>query len=266
MISSEALDTWRTKFAGREDSLDATWELAAIEEQCGDTLFESGEKGSRAHYMAAQRALIPRGTIFSSREENDRRMEAYTRLTNKLYEIGGDGRRRGWQPPSPPEPPPPPPRPVEKAGRAERRATVQNKARKRERRDTELGLQYHAEGHFGIYELARKWFDAAKALAPNYPDAARTACQWSRHCFERYNDEWTAHLPASRWDSDGGQELSEVVEFQNSLGTADAAPPAWAELFLKGEVRRAVRALEEPPPEFQPLAALLATARHFAGL
>jgi hypothetical protein len=61
---------WRAEFSGREDSLEASWELAEIEERWGDSICFSGESGSAGHYQAAQRALVPPGAMFSSSEEN----------------------------------------------------------------------------------------------------------------------------------------------------------------------------------------------------
>ena len=74
--------------------LEGTWELAETEELLGDSLFFNGESGAAVHYQAAQRALMPLGVVFSSREENDRRMEAFQRIVTKLYGIGGDGKAR----------------------------------------------------------------------------------------------------------------------------------------------------------------------------
>ena len=73
------------------EGLEGTWELAETEELLGDSLFFSGAPGSVVHYRAAQRALIPVGVVFSSRDENDRRMAAFQRIATKLYRIGSDG-------------------------------------------------------------------------------------------------------------------------------------------------------------------------------
>jgi hypothetical protein len=112
------------------------------------------------------------------------------------------------------------------------------------------------------------WLDAAKALAPGYPAQASSACDWSRYYFELYNKAWTAHLPASRWDSDGEQEISEVLALKDSLATGSAEwPPAWVAMLIEGELRRAIALLpkDAPPPEFEPLAAILSDARKIAG-
>jgi hypothetical protein len=73
------------------EGLEGTWELAETEELLGDSLFFSGAPGSVVHYRAAQRALMPVGVVFSSRDENDRRMAAFQRVATKLYSIGSDG-------------------------------------------------------------------------------------------------------------------------------------------------------------------------------
>jgi hypothetical protein len=251
-----AIAAWTAKFAGAEGSLDATWELAGIEERWADSLFLGGEPGSAGHYHAALRALVPPGTRFESREENDRRMEAHTRISNKLYDVGPDGRARSYKPP------------VAAEGKTERRETVHRARRARTKRESELGRVHQFGGHHHDYELGAMWHDAANALAPGYPAQASSACDWSRHYFELYNKAWTAHLPASRWDSDGEQEISEVLALKDSLATSSAKlPPAWVAMLIDGELRRAIAAFPKhpPPPEFEPLAAILADARKLAG-
>ena len=74
------------------ESQEATWGIAESEELLGDSLFFSGAQGSAVHYRAAQHALIPPGVVFSSREENDCRMQAFQRIATKLYAIGADGK------------------------------------------------------------------------------------------------------------------------------------------------------------------------------
>jgi hypothetical protein len=87
--------------------------------------------------------------------------------------------------------------------------------------------------------------------------------------YECYNREWTAHLPASRWDTDGGPDMMEVQELIDSLPSDGPATPlpAWIEHLLDGHWRAALDGVcTDPPPAFQPLIALLNEARHAAGI
>ena len=86
--------------------------------------------------------------------------------------------------------------------------------------------------------------------------------------FNLYNRAWTTHLPASRWDSDGGEEIMEVQRMMASLaGRAPGGPlPPWVEALLAGDWQRAWATLgDTPPPEFKAAAALLSEASHAAG-
>lgn len=279
-----ALAAWRTEFSGREDSLEASWELAEIEERWGDSLFFADDPGSAEHYQAAQRALIPQGVTFSSSEENQRRMDAHGRLTNKLYAIGGDGKARSphdeaqphprfklvaREPPKkskaarPVAPEPEPPRPS-KAARLE---AVLEARKTRIREQSELGSLYGRGDQWAQHRLGELWLKAASALAQNHQQLAQGACEWSYHHFERYNKLWTAHLPASRFDSDGGLEMMDVqgVERLLAVGAPESPAPEWAALLVDGDWQAALTAFGPPAPEFEPLAAVLADACTAAG-
>ena len=272
---SGALGAWRVAFGGREDSLGASWELAAIEERWGDSLFFCGESDSAAHYHAAQRALVPLGRVFSSKAESDRRMKAYARVTNKLYAIGPDGKPRPGNDGQPhPRFTPIVPRqetatPPPETSAEERRDAVLSVRETRTRQQTELGQLDDGGNHWRYGDLGALWLDAAKALALHHPADARRACQWSLHYFDLYHKAWSAHLPASRWDSDGSAEMIEVQDLENSLaaGTAESSPPDWVPLLLEGAWQHALAAFgdEEPASEFKPLAVLLAEACQTAG-
>jgi len=294
-----ALAAWRLTFSGREDSLEASWELAGIEERWGDSLFFGGETDSAVHYQAAQRALFPLGMLFSWGEESDRRMEAYTRLTDKRYAIGPDGKSRpghAAQPhpsftpiapkpiapppeavPEPEEPeadlpapetgtmPPAEPEPEEpEEPEAEPWKAVLSAPKTRTRQPAELRLLDDPGDHWRCHHLGQLWLDAAGGLALHYPAEARLACQWSLHYFDLYSQAWIAHAPASRWDSDGGQEALEVQNLRDSLAAAtpESPPPEWVTLLLAGSWQDALALFggDPPAPEFEPLAVLLADA------
>jgi hypothetical protein len=264
---ADALAAWSAEFSAREDSLEASWERAGLEERWGDSLFFGGEPGCAAHYQAAQRALAPQGTIFSSLEENERRMDAYTRLTNKLYAVGPDGRSR----PGHDAQPHPRFHPIvrQNASKPERQEAVRDASKMRAMKETALGQLYRDSDHWRHHLLGNLWLEAARALASSNPADARRACEWSRNYFELYNRAWSAHLPASRWDSDGGAEMEDVQTLEDSLadGGPESPPPDWARLLLAGDWlgARAAFAGDAPAPEFKPLAVILDDACQTAG-
>jgi hypothetical protein len=226
---AERIASWRAEFAGREDSLEATWELAQIEEAAG-------------HYQEAQRTLVPPGVRFTSAEQNQRRMNAFQRLTEKLYELGPDGKPRGSV----------------QESKAERRAAVEAAVEKRTLDETPFGQLYRNADHWTHHAVAESWLTAARELAPSHPEEARRACAWSSHYFEKYAQAWSAHLPASRWDSDGGQEMMEVNELESSLsGTGGPDLPEWVRQLLNGDCDTAAALFPDESGELPGLAAVL---------
>jgi hypothetical protein len=125
----------------------------------------------------------------------------------------------------------------------------------------DLARQPEASDHWRHYDLACQWRDAGKEFSAVFPNAARRAFQLSVDHFELYNQAWIAHAPASRWDSDGGQEIVEVQDMMRSLDDvpAGAQAPAWIEAMLAGDWPRALAAFGDtaPPPEFSAAAKLL---------
>jgi hypothetical protein len=248
----------------------ASWELAEIEERWGDALFFAGEPGAAAHFRAAQTALVPPGAQFSSGDESERRMEVYGRITNKLYAIdpygkprpGHDGRPHPRSSPAAPAPQP------EEPSRSERLAAVRESQAARATEQTELAKLFQDADHWRDCELGDEWRQAGQALA-GYPDGARRAYAWSLHFLERYNRSWTAHLPASRWDPDGGEEMLEVHALAQALETnaPEARLPIWVEAMLEGDWQRALSSFGDipPPAEFKPMLVLLAEACRAAG-
>jgi hypothetical protein len=262
---------WKQQFAGCEEAPDASWELARIEECQGDSFFFAGEAGAAPHYHAACAALAPPSAHWASREENDRRMEAHARVTAKLYAIDPYGKPR----PSHDGRPHPDFRLAEQRTEqraeqlAERRAAALELRATNAIRQTDWVALFRDSGHWQFYTLGGEWREAGKALAASYPKAARRAFAWSLHYYECYNRDWTAHLPASRWDTDGGQDMMEVQELIDSLPADDPGtpPPSWVEHLLDGNWRAALDTLgANPPSEFQPLIALLDEASRAAGI
>jgi hypothetical protein len=256
---SGARAEWQERFGAGSESLDASWALAEVEERWGDELFFAVEAGAAGHYHAAQRALAPPGTQFSSGEENDRRMEAYARVTEKLYAVDPYGRAReghGGRPH------PNSQRTLPRVAPA--LPSIPVRPALRTSQPTEFAKLFQGGDHWRYHELGNQWRDAGQALAGSYPDGARRAYAWSLHYFELYNQAWSAHLPASRWDSDGGEEMVEVQDLMQGLAASSAGArlPAWVEALLAGEWRQALSALGDHPPEalFQPIAVLLAEA------
>jgi hypothetical protein len=272
------------------DPLEGTWELAESEELIGDSLFFTGQPGAAGHYQAAQRALMPLGVLFTSREENDRRMEAFQRIVTKLYGIGGDGMARsshdGQPHPNYIPPPPPPPveppadipvipdlveAPVEPPAQIPLTpALVKQMMREaKARAESELGKTLTTDNWWIDYRVATLWFEAAKILGPNYPTEARAACDWSLDHYNAYGEAWSAHLPASRWDSDGGWERCEVSDFKKTLSPepSSSTAPEWIGLLIAGDWRKSLAATEgdETAKEFQPMIDILTEASKAAG-
>lgn len=272
---SAALDAWRACFEGTEESLEATWVRVEIEERWGDALFFSKEPGASAHFHAALGSLVPQGAMFTSMDENDRRMEAHGRVMNKLYGIDGSGLPRpgndGVPHPNARLAAPPPKRVAvpEDAVIVGRRAAVMRARESRRQSELPAAVVFRNAGHWQHHLLGQMWSEAGKALSPAFPDEARRAYAWSQHYFELYNAAWSANLPASRWDSDGGQEIMEVQEAVSALGlrVTEVECPAWIGAVLDGGWREAVAALqgERPPGQFDPLAKILATTCRAAG-
>jgi hypothetical protein len=261
---------WQEKFSIDSDSLEATWELAEIEERWGDALFFSGEDGAAMHYQAAWRALMPLGTVFSSWEEGQRRMEAYGRVSVKLQAIDPYGKARaGNSAQAHPNfhavelPANPAPEPVKlEPGPQQSSPAV-------ERQQSDLARVLHSDDHWRHYDLGSRWRETGKELAAIFPESARCAYRWSVDYFELYNRAWNAHMPASRWDSDGGEEIMEVQRMMKALDDSPPGPPppAWIEALVAGDWRRAWAALGGTvlPPEFNAAAELLSEASRIAG-
>lgn len=270
-----ALDAWRLCFQGAEESRDATWVRAEIEERWGDAFFFGKEPGAAGHYHAALGALVPQGVMFTSLEENDRRMEAHGRVMNKIYATDGSGRPRpgndGVPHPNARLEAPPPKHVVvpEAPAITQRREAVLHAREARKRQELPAAALFRDAGHWQHHLLGQMWSDAGKALAPSFPDEARRAYAWSQLYFELYNAAWSANLPASRWDSDGGQEIMEVQEAVSALGLrgTETECPAWIRALLEGDWREALTALggQYPPENFQVLAKILASICHAAG-
>jgi hypothetical protein len=250
-------------------ALEGTWELAESEELLGDSLFFGGEPGSVVHYRAAQRALLPLGVIFSSRDENDRRMEAFQRVAAKLYAIGADGKATSShdckahpqyvpterKAKSPSEP-------------ADEIPVLHPFSAPKTRLESELGKLLSTGDWWANYRLGALWLEAAKILAASYPTESRAACEWSLEHFRNYTRDWTAHLPASRWDSDGDSEMAEANSVRNALtGETPLAPPDWVCLLLAGDWRESLAALERNAivDGFQSMVEVLAEACKVAG-
>ncbi len=272
---SAALDACRASFAAAEDSLEATWVRAEIEERWGDSFFFGKEPGASPHFHAALGALVPPGMMFTSLEENDRRMEAHGRVMNKVYAIDGAGMPRpgndGVSHPNAKLSSPPPMRVTvpESPAIAERREAVQRARAARKRQEGPAAALFRDAGHWQHHTLGQMWSDAGQALAADLPDEARRAYFWSQHYFELYNTAWSANLPASRWDSDGGQEIMEVQAAVAALGvqSSEVECPEWIDELLEGRWQEALAALggQVPPPEFRALTKVLATLCQAAG-
>lgn len=270
---------WQERFAAESESLAASWALAEVEERWGDCLFFAGEAGAAEHFHAAQRALAPPGKRFDSPEEGARRMEAFGRVMEKLYAIDPAGRARAEHG-GKPHPnshrtrqlPARVPESVEPASpfQQDRLEAVDRVSGARGKQRTEMGRLFDPANHWRCHTLGSQWRAAGEALAGSYPEGAQAAYEWSLHYFELYNKAWRANLPASRWDSDGGEEMQEVQGLLARVpaNSSKTALPPWVAAVLAGEWQQALSALGDDnplPPAFRPMTLLLAAACGAAG-
>jgi hypothetical protein len=250
------------------DGLEGTWELAETEELLGDALFFGGETGAVVHYRAAQRALMPLGVALSSREENDRRMEAFQRVSTKLYAIGADGKAGSTQDCQAHPHYVAAERKVETEPISEVPAVLPPSVPK-PRLESELGRLLSTGDWWADYRHGASWFEVGKSLAAGYPVESRAACEWSLEHFEKYARAWTKGMPASRWDPDGSSEMAGVKDFKNALsGETAVAAPGWVGLLLAGDWRESLAAFERDATVegFQSMGEILAEACKADGL
>lgn len=188
---------------------------------------------------------MPPGVVFSSRDENDRRMEAFQRIARKLYAICADG-KAGSSHDCKAHPDYVPQRKAESPAEHTNEApVVLSSSVPKTRLESELGKLLSIGDWWTDYRLGMLWFEAAKILAASYPTESRAACEWSLEHFQKYTRDWTVHLPASRWDSDGHTEMEEVNNVKNTLsGETPLSAPHWVCLLLAGDWRESLAAFE----------------------
>lgn len=105
------------------------------------------------------------------------------------------------------------------------------------------------DDHWTHMTRGMRWSKLGDALSDHFPTLAIACFDWSVRHLTRYNELWTANLPASRWDSDGGYEMSEAIAKSEALAarTDHEPPPAWMSRFVAGDLRGAIAAIEELP-------------------
>jgi hypothetical protein len=273
------------------EPLAESWVRAVEEEGRGDALFYAGLAGAAGHYRAAQQALFPPGLLLDDEAENRRRMEAFGRLTQKLYEIGGDGRRRGLPDPVTERTPPAAesaaavarPTDSEPGAVQSEPGAVQSETREvhgetreaipkaperarpeAEMSETALGKLFDGDDHWMHYHLGQQWMRAAERLAGRHTDVAERACLWSAYHYGLYNAAWSRHLPASRWDTDGIEEQQDADSLRAGLPAADpgVTAPLWMRRLAEGDWRGAVQEAPELTEggEWEPLRQILLAA------
>lgn len=319
-----ALAVLAEEFRGREESLEATFRLAELHELWGDAEFFGAGKDGPPHYRHAMSLLFPQGLMFDNAEEHDRRMAAYSRMSDKIRSVNGYGyareqdlpscrphpdfrmsaerqaeigaigerlaaereaeaaRPRGILPftwpeeeepeyvlaepllPDPPRPRPVLPPPVDTSfgisPERKPRAPERDPTPRRARRDPWAEL---ATGdHWRCHSLASALAQAGDLLAEIDNELAAAAYGRSLEFFEEYNRAWSANLPASRWDSDGGQEMMDVSARRGALRRVSKTAPPWVRWVFEGNWQRALAALpdEHPGEAWKPVLAVLAYA------
>ena len=301
-----ALTAVAEEFRGRETSLEATFRFAEVHEQWGDSEFFFGGAGGPKHYHHAMRLLFPPGLMFDDAQEHGRRMEAYSRMSDKIRSVNGAGfardqdlpgakphpdfripadreaeiraiadrlaaeraaeeqasaarQRPFWELPAEPEP-----APEERGAPADRDAlpAAASAARSEARLFASELARAFGGGHWAEYAVAEAFAKGGYALASLSDEMAAVAYDWSLEFYTRYQRSWTAHLPASRWDSDGGSEMAAVEQRRAALTPVSKTLPPWIRWLLAGNLTRACAALpdERPADDFTPFLSLLAQA------
>lgn len=320
-----ALAALAAEFRGREESLEATYRLAELHELWGDAEFFGAGKDGPPHYRHAMSLLFPTGLMFDNAEEHDRRMAAYSRMSDKIRSVNGYGyareqdlpscephpdfrmsaerlaeigaigerlaaereaeaaRPKGilpftWPSEEAPEyelaepllPAPPPPRPVLpppvdtsfgiSLDRQPRAPEPDPPPRSPARRDGWAELAN--DDHWRCHSLGSALREAGDLLSEINDELAAEAYDRSLTFFEAYSRAWTANLPASRWDSDGGQEMAQVSARRGALRRVSKTVPPWVRWVFAGNWQRALAALpdEHPGEVWKPVLTVLAYA------
>lgn len=292
-----AITAWQAVYSGREQESEARRARGDIEERSGDAHVVHDGLSAKGHYLRAASSMreameaiarIPMGSREGDRTARARDMQqcqdAYSRGFRKYQSISNQGRVDdlvGLQP-----------HPASSALlahiehlRAERQ-TARGAQRRRlsalldappddpsaaaELAEAMRGSAYARACGMGAdpmatWALGDRWMTAAQALANDWPASARRALAWSAWFFRTYNADWNAHLPASRWDSDGSEGYESADALRAELaGKPDCGePPLWAHDLLAGRLPR--RKLPPAgdggePSAFSPLFELLLAA------
>lgn len=128
---------------------------------------------------------------------------------------------------------------------------------------TPLARLLPRDDHWRDYWMGRSWCEAAQLFPRDVVFFAR-ACAWSMWHYERYHEAWRANLPSSRWDSDGGAEMTELLALQKQTFPEGEAAPAWAHALAAGDIDALWPQLPASPPA--PLRTVLTTVTEAAGL
>lgn len=105
--------------------------------------------------------------------------------------------------------------------------------------------------HFDYLAYGERWEAVGDALRAAAPACAALAYDHAEAQYVAYDREWTAHLPASRFDADGGAWLAPLRVKQDALAAAGApgAPTSWVESLCAGTIEAALAAYERAPGE-----------------
>jgi hypothetical protein len=115
--------------------------------------------------------------------------------------------------------------------------------------ETSVAAVLSRMGHWKNLDMGFEWFQAGKDLETHDTTAASKAYIWARLCYQNYDDAWHAN-PSSRWDPDGGAEISEAHAALTNLYTLPAATatlPEWVGILLEGVVPASSEAPEDQP-------------------
>ena len=285
-----ALADWRSHYMGREHGIEARRTLAEIEERSGDARVAHDGVSAKGHYLRAAEAAreamdaLARSAGADVANTLQRLQTDHTRAFRKYQSISNKGRVDdliGLKP-----------HPASAALRAHIDALRQEQRTEQGARRQRLGAMLDAldgasaearaeldaamEGSayarasgmggdaMASFELGDRWMAAAKALAGAWPASARRALGWSAWFFRRYHANWSANMPASRFEPDGrdGYESADQMRASLKAGRDPGEPPAWAQELLAGRLPRSLAPADDAgvPRAFAPLFDLLLAA------
>ena len=105
--------------------------------------------------------------------------------------------------------------------------------------------------HFEYLWFGERWEAVGDALRVAAPGFAALAYDHAQAHYEAYDREWSAHLPASRFDADGGAYLMPLRAKQEAVMAAGTHGPAttWVHALCRQRAEDAIARYDRAPGE-----------------